>query len=56
MKKSLLFISIIFFVMAGVVSAATIELPQTGQAKCYSSSGVEISCAGTGQDGLHRQG
>ena len=42
--------------MAGVVSAATIELPRTGQTTCYSSSGVEIACAGTGQDGATQAG
>jgi hypothetical protein len=26
-------------------------LPKTGQTKCYNSSGAEISCSGTGQDG-----
>ena len=29
----------------------TIDLPKTGQTKCYYSTGAEISCAGTGQDG-----
>ncbi len=28
-----------------------IELPRTGQSRCYDVAGVEISCAGTGQDG-----
>jgi hypothetical protein len=28
-----------------------INLPQTGQTKCYDSAGAEINCAGTGQDG-----
>lgn len=28
-------------------------LPDTGQTKCYTSSGAEISCTGTGQDGAH---
>ncbi|OGL45816.1 MAG: hypothetical protein A2W05_10650 [Candidatus Schekmanbacteria bacterium RBG_16_38_10] len=28
-----------------------IQLPQTGQTKCYGGYGVEIACAGTGQDG-----
>jgi len=28
-----------------------IDLPRTGQTKCYDSAGTEISCAGTGQDG-----
>jgi len=34
----------------------TISLPKTGQKKCYNSSGTEISCAGTGQDGGIRAG
>jgi hypothetical protein len=33
-----------------------ISLPETGQKKCYNSSGTEISCAGTGQDGEIRAG
>ena len=28
-----------------------VTLPQTGQTKCYSAAGTEISCEGTGQDG-----
>lgn len=28
-----------------------IELPRTGQSRCYDVAGVEINCAGTGQDG-----
>lgn len=36
--------------------AGVIELPQTGQTKCYDSSGTEIVCAGTGQDGEIRAG
>jgi hypothetical protein len=34
----------------------TIQLPQTGQTKCYDSAGSEIPCAGTGQDGEIRAG
>jgi hypothetical protein len=56
MKKILLGASIFILVMAGVVSVAAIELPRTGQTKCYSGSGVEISCAGTGQDGATQAG
>jgi hypothetical protein len=36
--------------------AATINLPQTGQTKCYASSGIEINCVGTGQDGELQMG
>jgi hypothetical protein len=32
-------------------SCPVICLPKTGQTKCYDTSGTEISCAGTGQDG-----
>jgi alpha-tubulin suppressor-like RCC1 family protein len=31
--------------------ATTIQLPRTGQTKCYDAAGTEITCAGTGQDG-----
>jgi hypothetical protein len=33
-----------------------INLPQTGQSKCYDSTGNEINCSGTGQDGEIRAG
>ena len=29
----------------------TIQLPRTGQTKCYNRAGTEIPCGGTGQDG-----
>ena len=56
MKKILSGVSIFLLVLVGAVSAATIELPRTGQTTCYSSSGVEIACAGTGQDGATQAG
>ena len=31
--------------------ASEIDLPRTGQTKCYDSAGSVIACAGTGQDG-----
>ena len=34
-----------------VCYAGAIQLPRTGQTTCYDSSGVVISCTGTGQDG-----
>ncbi len=34
----------------------TIDLPRTGQTTCYDSSGTEISCAGSGQDGAIQAG
>jgi formylglycine-generating enzyme required for sulfatase activity len=33
-----------------------IRLPRTGQTRCYDASGVEIPCAGTGQDGEFQAG
>jgi hypothetical protein len=37
--------------------AATIDLPASGQTKCYDTAGVELtSCAGTGQDGEKKMG
>lgn len=36
--------------------AGSIQLPQTGQTKCYDSLGTEINCTGTGQDGELRAG
>jgi quinol monooxygenase YgiN len=32
------------------------RIPKTGQRQCYSSSGVVIPCAGTGQDGAFKAG
>lgn len=37
-------------------SAATIQLPRTGQNTCYDAIGVVIGCAGTGQDGETKAG
>ncbi len=53
-KKYLILLAIAFIVFLPVFAfAGTIELPQTGQTKCYSgvSPYHEIPCAGTGQDG-----
>ena len=37
-------------------SAATLQLPQTGQTTCYDAAGAVITCAGTGQDGAKQMG
>jgi|GEM_PF-921742 len=44
---------LLFFLFSLPVLATTgaIQLPKTGQTKCYNASGTEIACAGTGQDG-----
>jgi hypothetical protein len=39
-----------------LVTITSINLPQTGQSKCYDSLGNEINCGGTGQDGEIRPG
>jgi hypothetical protein len=36
--------------------AEVVQLPQTGQIRCYDSWGTEIPCQGTGQDGDTRAG
>jgi hypothetical protein len=57
-RISILGVTVIFlFLFAySVFAAGVIQLPQTGQTKCYNSSGTEIACAGTGQDGEIRAG
>lgn len=52
----LLSLLIILFIIPGIAFSGTIQLPQTGQTKCYDTSGKEIACAGTGQDGNKRAG
>jgi len=54
MMKKLFYFTMAMFLVAGFAFAGTINLPKTGQTKCYDESGeseVEISCTGTGQDG-----
>jgi hypothetical protein len=36
---------------SGTFDNSVISLPKTGQKKCYDTSGNEIPCSGTGQDG-----
>ena len=43
-------------IIASNVIAGTINLPKTGQTKCYDLAGAEIPCVGTGQDGEIRAG
>ena len=42
--------------ISSLAHAGTVDLPQTGQTKCYNTSGTEISCTDTGQDGDLRKG
>ena len=58
MIRKIIFIVSIFliFMTTNAFAGGVIQLPQTGQTKCYDSAGVEINCAGTGQDGEIRAG
>jgi len=53
LKKWLLVLMVAFPLVA---SAATIQLPKTGQTSCYDSVGNLISCACTGEDGDKQSG
>jgi rhodanese-related sulfurtransferase len=49
--KNISAVSIISLFLASVAYAGFINLPRTGQTTCYLSSGTEMPCPGTGQDG-----
>jgi hypothetical protein len=51
MKRIICLTMMVTVLMVGFAFAGTINLPKTGQTKCYDTAGVEIPCAGTGQDG-----
>ena len=53
MKKIIIlgFIALCIISLSTMAFSDTIQLPQTGQTKCFDTSGNQISCAGTGQDG-----
>ncbi len=53
-RKIIFIVSIFLIFMTTIAFAGTVDLPRTGQTKCYDSEGVEINCAGTGQDGEGR--
>jgi hypothetical protein len=42
---------LLLVLLLGFSYTATVDLPQSGQTKCYNEAGTEIACAGTGQDG-----
>lgn len=46
----------IFFITSTAVFADSVQLPRTGQTKCYTASGMEIACIDTGQDGETQAG
>lgn len=48
---SMTLIALIIMFSGFMVQAGAYAVPDTGQTKCYGTTGTEISCAGTGQDG-----
>ncbi len=42
---------LLFIASSSVFGGNTVNLPKTGQTKCYDQDGAEISCPGTGKDG-----
>lgn len=54
--KRIYVLSLPFLFLTSTAFAGTINLPKTGQTKCYDTVGVEIPCAGTGQDGAIQAG
>ncbi len=50
-RKVILTAEVFIVFLPVAVFAGTIQLPQTGQTKCYSYPWTTIPCAGTGQDG-----
>ena len=49
--KMMFLVLAILTLITNTAFAGAVQLPQTGQTRCYDSAGTEISCAGTGQDG-----
>ena len=49
--KKIAVLSLLFIFLSSFGFAGTVNLPRTGQTKCYDEAGTEIPCAGTGQDG-----
>jgi len=57
-RISILCIAVILLLITTTAFAGTVQLPHTGQTKCYRGGSPydEIPCAGTGQDGEMRGG
>ena len=51
MKRIICLTMVVTLMMAGAAFAGTVNLPQTGQTQCWDTSGNQIPCSGTGQDG-----
>jgi hypothetical protein len=55
-RKITWFAMLLVLIWTGTVISGTIQLPRTGQTKCYNKSGASIPCTGTGQDGEFQAG
>ena len=51
MPKKILFMFLLIMSLPFFATAASVNLPKTGETSCYNDSGQLPSCAGTGQDG-----
>jgi hypothetical protein len=49
--KKISVLSLLLIFLSSFAFAGTVNLPRTGQTKCYDAVGHVIPCAGTGQDG-----
>ncbi|HEY5974452.1 MAG TPA: DUF1566 domain-containing protein, partial [Geobacteraceae bacterium] len=56
MLKNVVPLLLMLLCIMGAAQAATVQLPQTGQANCYDVNGNGVNCAGSGQDGNIRAG
>lgn len=56
MQKKLFIIALLILLVPCMAFAGTVNLPRTGQTKCWDTNGVQIPCAGTGQDGELQMG
>jgi hypothetical protein len=54
--KKFCVLSFLFVFLTSIAFAGTVDLPRTGQTKCYNTAGTEIPCAGSGQDGAIQAG
>jgi len=54
--KKIVVLSLLLIFLTSFAFAGTVNLPKTGQTKCYDESGAEINCEGTGQDGQIQAG
>lgn len=48
-----MFLGVALLLCGSAALSYAFTLPDTGQTKCYDSSGTEITCTGTGQDGAY---